>query len=507
MKRSLRTSKVWPALAVLVLLAPLQAFAAKNVLSVTCLDQDGKPLPGVKVTAQQVMSQKSKDKKSDAQGLARIDGLDDGPYRIIGRINGYAPALYEYILLKNDAQETVTLRLEPGPTDRKLYFEDQSLYRQAVEAANEGIRSLQEQKFSEAENKLRVSLNMFPSNPDSWLNLAIAYIQQGKWEPAEEALRNAARSSGALAEIQRARNPEVAVALEQLQQRASDLLQKLPALKMRSEASNDLANKNFDAAIAKYKEILKAFPDDSDTYYNLALAYANAQRFEEAIEAIDKSLQLRPNESDYTKLKQQIEEHHEAFHLKQARAILEEADKLAAAGNLAEALKKYEEARPLLSDKNQAIVYAAMGSVLAKLNRPDEAAADYKRAIELAPENPRYADLLAQLYISQKKYDEALNVYTKTGTADDQALVALAKRMSQQGNNEMAELAYEKALQVNPQNAEVCYELGMSYYFSKKNDARAKELLTKYLEIGKDPKNLEGARNSLVIIQRRSPVK
>jgi tetratricopeptide (TPR) repeat protein len=497
---------VGPAIAILALL-PLQAFAAKNVLDITCVDQAGKPLSGAKVQIQHIETQKWKDKKSDAKGVVRFDGLDDGSYRIVGRTDGYAPALYEYAMLKENAQESVTLKFEPGPTDKKLYFEDQTLYKQAIEAATEGIQSLQGQKYPEAENKLRVSLGLFPSNPDAWLNLAIAYLQQSKWEPAEEALKNASRISAALAELQRTRNPEASAALEQLHQRSSDLLQKVPALRLRPGASDDLAKKDFDAAIAKYQEIIKAFPDDSDTYYNLALALANAQRFEEAIQAIDKALQLRPNESDYTKLKQQIIDHHENFHLKQARAILEEADKLALAGSYPEALKKYEEARPLLSEKNQAVVFAAMGSVHTKMNQGDEAVADFKKAIELAPENSNYRKLLAQFYIGQKKLDEALKVYTEgraSNTTADQALVALAKEMSQQGNNEMADLAYEKALEANPQNAEACYELGMSFYFSKKNDARAKELLSKYLEIGKDPKNLESARNSLVVIQKRS---
>lgn len=43
----------------------------------------------------------------------------------------------------------------------------------------------------------------------------------------------------------------------------------------------------------------------------------------------------------------------------------------------------------------------------------------------------------------------------------------------------------------------------MMLYFSKENDKRAKELLAKYVEIGKDQSHVENAKGSLVILDRR----
>ncbi|MFH1573577.1 MAG: tetratricopeptide repeat protein, partial [Acidobacteriota bacterium] len=407
--------------------------------------------------------------------------------------------------LKLDAERKIQLRFLPGQADKKLYYEDPTIATQARDTFVEGIEALQQNKFSEAENKIRVSLQLNPTNPDAHLNLAITCVQQGKWDGAQEALESADRVAGSLAEIQRGRNPDLAGALEQLQQRAADLLQKLPALKLRMAASQDLAKKDFDGAIAKYMDILKSFPEDSDTYYNLALAYANDQRFDEGTQAINKALELRPNEADYVKLKEQIADHKENFLLKQARVILEEADKLVQGGSYAEAVRKYEEARPMLSEKNQAVVYAAEGGAYAKMNRPADAEAAYQKAIQIAPDNAGYRNGLAQFYIGQKQYDNALDVFVKGQTGDqaDDSLFNLGKQMAQQGNDQLAELAFKRALESNPQHPEACYELGMFYFYNKKDDAGAKEFLARYVETGKDQGHLDNAKNVLVVIEKK----
>jgi len=490
-----------------LLLIPAQLFAAKNVLTVACVDQTGKPIKDAKVQIYHLQTNKWKDKKSDAKGIANFDKLDDGAYHVVSRLQGYSPALYVLAMLKEDARQEITLRFEPGPTERKLYFEDQTVAALSTDTLMEGLQALQEQKYSEAENKMRVALQLNPSIPDAHMNLAIALIQQAKWDEAGPSLKEASRTASALAELQRTRNPEVAAALEQMRERAGSLLQKLPALKMRMAASDDLAKRDFDSAIAKYREILKSMPDDSDAYYNLALAFANAERYDESTAAIDGALQLRPNEPDYVKLKEQIADHRENYQLKQARVILEEADKLVQQSQYAAAIAKYEQTLPLLAAKNQAVVYFAMGGAYSRMDQTDKAVENFKHAIERAPDNGNYRKALGQHYMNHKQYDEALKVFAEaqgpSSGPPDQALMELAKQMSQQGNNQVALLALEKALEHNPQNADVNYELGMQYYYDKVNDARAKELLTKYLELGKDEGKLDNVRKVLVVIQKR----
>jgi tetratricopeptide (TPR) repeat protein len=125
----------------------------------------------------------------------------------------------------------------------------------------------------------------------------------------------------------------------------------------------------------------------------------------------------------------------------------------------------------------------------------------------LAPENADYRKTLAQYYLDEKRYEEALNLYADprgTGSqSPDQALFALGEKLSTQGNSEVAQVAFEKVLQLNPENAEAYYQLGMIFYYDKKNDKRATELLNKYLELGKQKDHLENTRTVLVVLKKR----
>ena len=82
-------------LAVSLLSFPVMGFAGENTLKVQCVDSSGNPMKDVKVVAFNRNSDKDKDKKTDARGEAEFTKLDDGVYRVWGRKEGFAPALYD----------------------------------------------------------------------------------------------------------------------------------------------------------------------------------------------------------------------------------------------------------------------------------------------------------------------------------------------------------------------------------------------------------------------------
>jgi tetratricopeptide (TPR) repeat protein len=492
-------------LPVLFLAAPV--FAGAGTLDVKCVDQGGNALSGVQIQVQQIGTGKWKDKKSDGKGVARFDKLDEGIYRVVARQQGFAPALYEFARIKEGAQETVSLNFEPGDSARKLYFEDQSLGQKSMEALQQGVEALKASKFDEAEKQIRASIELNPSNPEAQFNLAIAYAQQNKWEPAENALRKASELSAMLAEIQQSSKPSEPNPYKEIQQRADGLRAKLPGLKLRMEANEQMSKRNFKEAIAKFQEALKSFPDDPDAYYNLAIAQANAGLYDEATQSVDKAMQLKPGEKAYGDLKKQIADYKVNAALKNAQSVLDQGQELFKKGDYAGALQKYEEARPMIQGKKQAIAWSLIAKAHAQLNHPDQAIESYKKAMELVPEEANYRKELAQYYLSQKRYDEALELYSDPGGAGsepvDQTLFDLGQKMSKQGNADVAQLAFEKALKANPNNAEAYYELGMAYFYNKKDRTRAKQMLTKYLELGKDKDHLNNTRSVLVVIERR----
>lgn len=496
-------------LAVMVVLAGA-VFAGSATLEVRCVDQAGSPANGITVQITPLETGKSKDKKTDAKGIARFDKLDDGTYRVIGRKDGLAPALYEFAVLKGTASETVTLKLEPGDSAKKFYYEDQALDQKSMDALRQAVDAMNAQKFAEAEKLLKESLAINFSNPQTHMNLAIASVQQNKWDMASEELRTASKLAGAFAELTTAHKGDPAP-YQQMKKNADDILAKLPSLKLRGEAGDELQKKNFPAAIAKYQEALKAFPDDPDTYYNLALAQAHASQYEDAVQSLDKALQLRPNERAFLDLKKQIGDRKTNEVLVKAQELLDSGNKMLQAGNAAGALEQFQKAQPMIPEAKQSIALAFIARAQAALNKPDEAIKAFNKAIELAPQEPAYRKELSQYLIKEKKYEEALQLFTDPralgSEAPEKALFTLGQRMSKEGNSELAVLAFEKALQANPQSAETYYELGMLSFYDKKDAKRATELLNKYLEMGKDKDHLENTKSVLVVIQKQQQKK
>ena len=493
-------------IAILVLAIPV--FAADNTLDVKCVDQAGSPAVGVKVQIQHMGTGKWKDKKSDAKGVASFNKLEDGLYRVLARKDGSAAAFYEFAIMKGSAPQSVILRFEPGDAAQKVYFEDPELGRKADALLSQGVDMLRANKFAEAEKMLQESIKIRPSNPDALYNLAIALLQQQKWGAAEESLKKVVELANAMGEMRKADaaggNP-----FAELGQRAQDVLAKIPVFQLRVEADKASQERRFDEAITKYQQAVQLDPGDADLYYNLGLALANGKRFDEALQTVDKAIGLKPSEAAYRELKNKIVEFRENAILLKAKGILEEGDKLYQASDFAGALKKYQEAIPMIPERNQPGVWTQIARTYAKLKQGDQAVQAFKKAMEIAPDQPNYRKELAQYYLNEKQYEEALNVYADMraagSTTPDQMLFSLGQTLSSQGNSEVAELAFEKAIKVNPQHAESYYELGMLFYYSKKNDKRARELLTKYLELGKAKDHIDNASAVLVVIKRRSP--
>jgi thioredoxin-like negative regulator of GroEL len=103
-----------------------------------------------------------------------------------------------------------------------------------------------------------------------------------------------------------------------------------------------------------------------------------------------------------------------------------------------------------------------------------------------------------------KKCDEAVDFSTDPKSTNAELdLLAFAKNWKDK-QPKCSEVALERVLKINPENIDAAFELGQMYYLDKDNDRRAKELLTKYAEKGKDPEKLESIKGMLVIINRRT---
>jgi tetratricopeptide (TPR) repeat protein len=560
-----------------LLLLALPALSAANSLEIKCQDSAGNPIVAATVQIQPLETLKWKgDKKSDAKGIALFNKLDDGAYRILARKEGFAPAFYEFAVMKGGSSQSVTLKLEPGDTQKKLYFEDPALGQKASDLLNDAIALLRSNKLPDAEKQLKAALDINPSNALAQFYLAIAYIQQEKWDLAEATLQSTSHLIGILNSLPKPKDAAQPATYDEIGGKTNEILTQLPSMKIRSEGNKLLSERKFDLAAQKYAEVLKTQTNDPDLYYNLALAQANGHHFDEAMQSIDKAIQLneiayadlkkkigdikendkaiqlKSTENAYADLKKKIGDFQENEILNKAQGLLEKGDELAKTNDYAGAMAKYQEALktvPNIRQIQQAVVLAKIASTHAKLNHSEQAVAAWQKAIEYVYNDPVYKDALdklsafkkshpvlqpgeaeklsaleaeaaklksradayrnelAQFYMKEKKYDEALNIYADASAAGnqpvDQVLFKLGQAQSNQDNSEVAQLAFERAIKANPQNAEAYYELGMLLYQGKKADKQATEMLTKYVEIGKDAAHIDNAKTVLVVLKRR----
>ena len=472
----------------------MPGFADNGAIQVKCVDATGKPVDNVKVVVFNVGTGKDKDKRSDAQGIAEFTKLDNGVYRVLGRKEGSVPAFYEYARL-NESRESVTLTFAPG-ADKKLYFEDPAEDQRMRGLLGQGMDAYKAGKFEDAEKFFGQTLEVNPFNSDALYYNGVALLQQSKFDQGVESLKRAAAVADAMSATA-APDPKYA----QISQATQQLLKTMPAIKGESY----LKQKKYDEAIASFSEAVKSDPSNPQFYANLAVALTNAKRFDEAIPMIDKAIQLKTDEKTFVSLKNDILVRKENYALIQAQAIMDEGNKLLQEENAAGAIRKYEEAMKMVPSASQSPLWRQIALANAKLGQPDAAVAAFKKAVELAPaeEALKYKTVFANYYLQNKKYDEAVDVLAE-GQSSEQALLEMAKVRTNK-EPELAEAILEKVIKINPNNADVYYDLGRLYYIDgKSKDSRTKELLNKYLEIGKDPAKIDDAKGLLVVIGRRS---
>jgi len=425
--------------------------------------------------------------KSDKKGEATFKRLDAGVYRVVGRKEGLEPTYREPVRLQPGKEETITLELKPGDVAKKFYFEDPALIQQANQLFQEGINAYQQEKFAETVSKLSESLKIVPYNPDGHFWLGVTLIRQRRWDEGQKEI-------------------ETAVAMRPEEQRFQEILRVLPAARLGDEGQEAMQRRDFKLAITKFSEQLKLQPDNADVCYNLALAYANDRQFDKAIEYLDEAIKRKPDDTSYPQLKALVLQHKEQALIQEANRILSEGDKLFKEEQYQAALEKYQAGLKMLP-KEEPIVWLAIGRCHAGLKHPDEAAAAFQKAISLDPKKAEYSQALASLYVEQKRIPDAIRVYEafsqQSGQPVEEQLFELGKSLLTNSNPDGVPIL-QRVLEMNPNHAESYYELGV-YTFYSVDKQKAKPLLIKYTEIGKDQKHIEDAKALLAVLSQPAP--
>jgi tetratricopeptide (TPR) repeat protein len=275
--------------------------AGEGSIRVKCVDSTGNMLQGVKVIANRLNDNRSKDKNSDALGIAEISKLDAGVYRVFGRKNGFSPALFEFAMLQTEPI-SITLALQTG-ADKKLYFEDFLIGTKADELQKLATQAQEAGDLERAQKLFEQSIDINPPNPEVLLKLASVYLEQMKFDPMLEALNKVVMIATAFRTLPASPYIREASYYDGLLKQAQVYIVKIPAMK----GQLAMVQKKYDVAIAAYSDAVKEDPNNPVNHVGLAIALTNVQRNDEALQAVGKAIQLNPGEKKYADLKNQIE--------------------------------------------------------------------------------------------------------------------------------------------------------------------------------------------------------
>ena len=210
-------------------------------------------------------------------------------------------------------------------------------------------------------------------------------------------------------------------------------------------------------AIAEYETIARLKKDDVETKLLLGQLYALNQDHGKAEAAFKEAQKLDANSEEVV--------------LNMARLYSEEGDTQRASDTLAAVPAEDRSARMEL----------ALGASLDQLKKPKDAAAAYRRSLDIDPDNPDAQRALANALLEDDKFDEALKLFTALVAADPtdaQSQIHISEIQRRQGHYEDALATLEKAKTQAPDSLELSYNEALIYDALGKYDQATKVLTT-----------------------------
>jgi tetratricopeptide (TPR) repeat protein len=205
----------------------------------------------------------------------------------------------------------------------------------------------------------------------------------------------------------------------------------------------------YEKAIALYEQVLDLYPDIEkieQVYGNLASAYIGQQKYDQALDYFQKSLEANP---------------------------------------------EYEPA------------YLGLGRVSMELGQYDNAAGIYRQALALHPQSEAVYNQIGNLSVVQGKYDDAIVHYQKAIALNPfylEAYNGLGLCYAGKGDLNNALVIFQQALRIDPDSPVIRNSLGSLYMQQGETSKAIKEFQQ---SLARDPQNIE-VRNNLGVLFLRT---
>ncbi len=304
---------------------------------------------------------------------------------------------------------------------------------------NLGALYFREREYTKAAAVLEKGLKISPGMPSASALLGISLFEMGEYAKARPRLEAALRANAddtnarmflakdltklgdhqaAAAELQQLanrdpKNQEVWYLLARVYMKLSEQsLAKMNAIDPNSVLAHELSGEmmeamnNYDGAVVELKKAVDMAPQQAGTHYKLGDAYWSLSRWESAAEQFQAELSIDPGNC--------------MARWKIGNIVLQQN------GNTEEALGHVDKALGMCPNLTDARVDRARA--LVKLNRNTEAAADLETAVKADPAEPATHFLLAKVYRSLGRAQEAQAEMQTYSKLEENARAAVAER-------------------------------------------------------------------------------
>jgi tetratricopeptide (TPR) repeat protein len=254
------------AVAILLVGPPLRAASLVCRFS----DEQGKVLSNVETQLTRDGSEKHLSQKSNKKGEAIFHDLTPGAFELRAQLKNHMPLKWS---VQFSQEQTLELTL----------MTQDSFDRIDKEAADE-INGAQ---FPKAAATLENLLKTYPMDAELHDHLALAYAGMGDEGKALAQGKEAA----------------------QLDPQFSDSPGGAERLLLLVRGDDALQNQDFPKAEEALASLVKIAPQDAKAYYGLALAYGHQEKFQLALPAINRAVELDPQNATYRQVKAVLEAH------------------------------------------------------------------------------------------------------------------------------------------------------------------------------------------------------
>ena len=209
-------------------------------------------------------------------------------------------------------------------------------------------------------------------------------------------------------------------------------------------------NNDFETALEYFSELIESGYEFADVYNMVGFIHHNNGKYEKAIQALEKALQLNPKYTDAALSLAVI--YNDMGQLEKSRAVYAKAKEIVKQKTTTEGLDPFTLGKLSNLHTDIADIYYALGIY-------DEAIKEYEKALSL---NPDFVD-----------------IRTKLGIA-----------LREAGEIDWAINEFEKALNKKPDYVQALFAIGFSYYKAGKPN-KAKEYWKKLLKHNPDDKSTQ----------------